>query len=262
LMTGPEMRAARERLGVSRAELAARGGVGDDDLERWEAASVPRSAGFRLDRALWELERAAALAESGLTPCPWVAQFAAQPGGPRKDPWTLERHIAQCSVCQARGRFLEKRLRPRPPHPAWAWLPAVVRAALVGAMWALGASGAIIAVAILVVLGAVAGDVSLFGAGAGVLAAVGLGGMAGGAVYCWAAPLRKRGFRGRILRWILALEALLFVAAGTVAVAASWQVPGFGSEAWALVANPWVLAGLAAVGAVGGIAAAAAPRDA
>jgi hypothetical protein len=262
MMTGPEMRAARERLGVSRAELAARGGVADHDLERWEDASVPRAAGYRLDRALWELERAAALADSGLTHCPWVAQFAAQPDGPRKDPWTLERHIAQCSVCQARGRFLEKRLRPRPPHPAWAWLPAVVRAALVGAMWALVASGAIIAVALLLVLGAVAGDVSLLGAAAGLFAAIGLGGMAGGAVVYWAAPLRKRGFRGRILCWALALEALLFVVAGTVAVAAAWRVPGFGPEAWALVTNPWLLAGLAAVGAVGSVAAAAAPRSA
>jgi hypothetical protein len=259
-MTGPELRAARERLGVGRGELAARAGVAVCDLECWEESAAPPAVWPRLDRALWEFERTAVLAESDLTPCAWVAHFAAQADGPRKDPWTLERHIAQCPACQARGRYLEKRLRPRPPHPSWAWMPAWARAALVGAALALGATGAIIAVIILLVLAATSGDVSLLIVAVGVFVAFNLGGAAAGAVYHWTAPLR-RGFFGRVLRWTLALEALLFLAAGVIAAATGVAFPKFGPEVWSIVANPLIWAALAAAGAVGGLAAACIPGD-
>jgi hypothetical protein len=152
-MTGAELRAVRERLGVQPAALAARAGVPPEALAEWEASAVPKSAAYKLDCALWELERDAVLANSGLAPCPWVARFAALPEGPGKDPWIVEQHIGGCRACQARGRFLEEHLRPRPENPWLAWLPPLPRAMLIGAALALVVSGGVAAVAILLVLG-------------------------------------------------------------------------------------------------------------
>jgi hypothetical protein len=256
-MTGAELRAARERLGVGRGELAARARASAEELERWETAGVPWAAAGRLDRALWELERDAALANSGLPACPWAAQFAAQPDGPRKDPWALERHIERCSACQARGRYLAEHVRPRPPHPAWAWLPAWLRSVVLGAALALFATGAVTAAAVLLVAGLWSRDGELL-AGAGGLALVCLAaGAAAGLTHYLAGPLGRRGFVGRSLQWALTLEALLFVAAGLLALGARLGVAGLGAGEWALLTGPPLLLALAAAGAVAGVVAAA-----
>jgi helix-turn-helix protein len=253
-MTGEELRAARERLGVSAADLAARAGVPADTLARWEASAVPRFAAYRLDRALWELERDAALAQSDLPACEWVARYAALPAGPRKDPWALEQHIGRCPACQARGHYVEQHVRPRPENPWAAWLPPFPRAVLAGALLALVASGGVVAALILLVMGLAGRDANLLTGAAGVFVVCAAAGGLGGAVHYLTWPLRRAGRVGLFVARLLTVESALFLAVGLVALGAWRGLAGLGPDEFRVVVNPLTLLAVAAVGVVGSLA--------
>ena len=247
-MTGDELRAARERLGVPPADLAARAGVAADALAGWEASAVPRAVAHRLDLALWELERDAALAKSGLPHCEWVARFAALPEGPGKDPWLLEQHIGRCRKCQARGRYLEEHVRPRPVGPWLAWLPPLPRAALAGAAQGVIVVGAVAAL-ILLILATAEQNAGLVVGAATVLAGCAAAGAAGGAVHHLTRPLRARP-AGHYVSWLLTIESVLAVAVG-LAVLAAWRgLAGLSDDDFRALTDPLNLLGAAAVGAV------------
>jgi hypothetical protein len=247
-MTGEQLRAARERLAVPLTDVAARAGVRADDLARWEASAVPASAAYRLDLALWQLERDAALAVGGLPACDWAARFAALPEGPGRDPWLLERHIGGCPACQARGRFVEEHVRPRPENPWWAWLPPLPRAALTGAALALVASGGAVAALILLVLGLAGRDMNMVAGAAGLAAVCVAGGGVGGAVHYLTRPLRHGRPVAYYLSWVLAVETGLFVAVALVALGAWRGLAGLGADEFRVVTNPLTLLAVAGVG--------------
>ena len=246
-MTGVELRAARERLGLRAEDLAIRASVPADALAQWEASAVPRSAAYKLDCALWELERDAALARSSLTPCPWVARFAALPDGPGKDPWILEQHIGGCRACQARGRFVEQNVRPRPENP---WLPPFPRAVLTGAALALLATGGVAAVVILLVLGLAWQDGNLIAGACGLFVVCVAAGGLGGAVYHATRFWRRSGVMGYYASWTVAVEAALFVAVASIALAAWRGLAGLGPDELRMIVHPLFLLALAAAGAL------------
>ena len=247
-MTAEALRAARDQLGVPLTDLAARAGVRADDLARWEASAVPRFAAYRLDVALWQLECDAALAGSGLPACDWAARFAALPDGPARDPWLLERHIADCPACQARGRYVEEHVRPRPDNPWLAWLPPLARAALTGAALALVASGGAVAVLILLVLGLAERDANLIAGAAGLAGVCVAGGGVGGAVRYLTRPLRRGRPVAYYLSWVLAVEAGLFLAVALVALGAWRGLAGLGADEFRVLTNPLTLLAVAGVG--------------
>lgn len=56
------MRSTRERLGVTHQRVAQQARVRTKEIEEWEASGViPRRHRYDVDRALWEMERDAAL---------------------------------------------------------------------------------------------------------------------------------------------------------------------------------------------------------
>jgi transcriptional regulator with XRE-family HTH domain len=247
-MTGNELRAARERLGAPIADLAARAGVAADVLSGWEASGVPRAAARKLAVALWELERDAALAKSGLPACEWVARFAALPDGPGKDPWTLEQHIGSCPACQARGRYVERNVRPRPEHSWLAWLPPLPRAVLAGAALALVVSGGAVAALILLLLGIAGQDANLLVGAAGLFAACAAAGGAGGAVHHLTRPWRRGGAVGHYASWVMTIELALALGLGLVVLAAWRGWAGLGPDEFRAVTHPVLIAAAAAAG--------------
>jgi hypothetical protein len=256
-MTGEHLRTARERLNVPPADLAARAGVRADDLARWEASAVPRGAAYKLDLALWRLECEAALKASSLPACEWAARFGALPDGPGKDPWLLDRHIGDCPACQARGRFLEEHVRPRPESPWLAWLPPFPWTVLAGALLALVASGGAVAAVILLFLGLAGQDANLLVGAAGLAVVCLVAGGVGGAVYHLTGPLRRGRRLGFYLSWVLSVEAGFFLAVALVAAAAWRGLAGLGPDELRVLTNPLTLLGVAAIGvlfalAVGG----------
>jgi hypothetical protein len=256
-MTGDQLRAARERLGASPADVADRAGVALDDLARWEASAVPRAATYKLDCALWQLECDAALAKSGLPRCEWVARFAALPQGPGQDPWLLEQHIGQCPACQARGRYVEKHVRRRPDNPWLAWMPAFPRAVLAGACLALIVSGGAVAALVLLILGVAGCDVNLVVGGAGLGGVCAVAGGVGGAVHHLSRSWRQRSAVGHYVSWLLAVECALLLGVALVGAAAWRGLTGLGADEFRAATHPLVLVATIVVGAVLGLAAGA-----
>lgn len=256
-MTGEQLRAARERLAIPAADLAHRAGVRADDLARWEASAVPPAAAPKLDLALWHLECDAALAAGGQPMCGWAARFAALPEGAGKDPWLLERHIGSCPTCQARGRYIEEHVRPRPASPWLAWLPAFPRAVIVGAFFTLIASGGAVAAVILLVSGLVGRDANLLAGGVGMALVCLAAGGCGGAVYYVTVPLRRGRRVAFYVSWILVAEAGLFLAVALIAAAARCGLAGLGADEFLALVNPLTLLAVAAVGVLFALAAGA-----
>lgn len=156
-MTHPsstEFSTARQRAGLDRDATAALFDVTPAVVDAWEAGTlaVPRRVGQEIAWRAATVERTAALAESGLPACDWVAAWHREPMPRRLRQRTqhvrvLESHVAGCDTCLARDRFLAERFSPMParPMPAWmaalGWLnlrigrlPAWLRPAAVGAL--------------------------------------------------------------------------------------------------------------------------------
>lgn len=138
-MSGNEVRAARERMALSHAELAEELGVSEAAVRGWEDGSVKPPRGTTQDLAVVAavLERRAALKASGLPECPWVEEWEQQPDEPDLEGMTarleqLNEHSAACPTCKARDRYLEDRFPPLPER----YMPVRMRV-LFGAMAAI-----------------------------------------------------------------------------------------------------------------------------
>lgn len=124
-MTGNELRAERERLGVTPRELAEYADVTPHDIVRWEQCErVPEEHRFELAVALWALRLEAALRESGLPEC---AALPADQDPVPGDVARLQAHFASCPVCGARMRYVEEHVGPAPIRPTGSRLGGRVR---------------------------------------------------------------------------------------------------------------------------------------
>jgi DNA-binding XRE family transcriptional regulator len=135
-VTPDELAAARTRLGVTPDQLAAELGITPHVYEAWERGTLRmpvrynRILAFRLALA----DREAALDASGLADCAWMREWRDGPlkgGSFAKHIEAGRRHAAQCSICQARERFVRESLPPLPEPPMPGWLSVVRR----GARW-------------------------------------------------------------------------------------------------------------------------------
>jgi transcriptional regulator with XRE-family HTH domain len=120
-ITADEVRAIRERMGLTLAQLAGEMGIDADDLRKWEDGSVkpPRGTGQNLAYTVALLERRAALAASGLPECAWVTAWEQEPEAENLDRVTeqlerLNEHSAACPACLARERYVDQRFPPLP----------------------------------------------------------------------------------------------------------------------------------------------------
>jgi transcriptional regulator with XRE-family HTH domain len=120
-MTGTEVKAARERMGLTPEQLAEEMGVPAVALRNWEDGSVKPPGGTEQDLAFTEavLERRAALAASGLPECAWVMEWEQQAEAENLDRITeqlerLNEHSAACPTCNARERYLDEHFPPLP----------------------------------------------------------------------------------------------------------------------------------------------------
>lgn len=156
-ITADEVRAARERMGLTPGELAVEMGVSERDLRGWEDGSVKPGRGTEQNLAFAAalLEQRAKLNASGLPECAWANEWTQElhrSSGARiaAHVQRLRDHFAACPTCTARERFLQEHGPPLPPPyapPAFRWLarvppwlhPAALGAAVVFAMSALNA---------------------------------------------------------------------------------------------------------------------------
>lgn len=106
-MNGKQLRRERERLGVSRTELALAADVRREDVAGWErtSASIPRPARERIVASLAAAHRARVLEGSGLAECPWAAERGAAVEGSAE----VRAHVAACDLCRARERYVRDR---------------------------------------------------------------------------------------------------------------------------------------------------------
>ena len=138
-MTPDELASARTRLGVTSDQLAAELGVTPHVYEAWERGSLrmPVRYGRILTFRLALADREAALDASGLPDCAWMREWRDGPlqgGSFSKHIEAGRRHAAQCSICQARERFVREQLPPLPEPPMPGWLTLARR----GARWLSG----------------------------------------------------------------------------------------------------------------------------
>ena len=120
-MTGTEVRAARERMGLTPEQLAEEMGISPEALRGWEDGSVKPPRGTEQDLAFTEavLERRAALAASGIPECAWVTEWEQLPEAENLDRMTeqlerLNEHSAACPTCTRRERYLDEHFPPLP----------------------------------------------------------------------------------------------------------------------------------------------------
>lgn len=263
-MNPAEVRAAREVLGLSQERLAADFAVTEREVRAWEdgAARIPKRFAQQLAWLAALKRRDHALAAAGLPVCEWVAAWEreAGPDGPREARRleALNAHAGQCSVCQARMRYVEEHLPPLPemPMPAWIrvlggfldrverlprWLrPAAYGAAGVGLLTIARAAFAML----------VAGpSLELLGMGAMGVVLGGYGGAVGGLAYhAVRDPFRRFGPAGAYLTGIAVVGAYLlafaiperFISAEPVfADPAAWIVGGVLSVVFGLLIGHW-----------------------
>ena len=118
-MTGNQLRWERERLGISRAELAGAVGVSDEEVADWERRDAPVPAYARTQIAsLLAAGRARILERSGLPDCAWAEARSAPgtrgSGDVGLDAAGMRAHVAACDLCQARERYVRERRVARP----------------------------------------------------------------------------------------------------------------------------------------------------
>lgn len=129
-----DLTAARERLGLTHEQLAAEYHVTEGEVRGWEDGTIKVPRRFERD-LLWRSavrEREQALAASGLPECQWVKAWAERPQSSDLDEQIerakeLERHGANCSVCQARQQYVADHLPPLPSPPLPLWINVVSR---------------------------------------------------------------------------------------------------------------------------------------
>lgn len=213
-MKGSDLRAARERLGATRQQIAQSTRVRTTEVEDWESfGEVPRKHRFAVDLALWELECDQALAHSDIPECE-------QTRGWNERPWEVDgdevvRHMAECRLCEARGAYIKEHVRPKPigGNPLMrifgvadrltGWL----QSAFIGAMILLMMGG----IGVLVMLGQalLRQDVTYLGVAVGLFVLLVVSGAAGGIVHHLTGSLRQKGTVGYYASYVLTLQGYL-----------------------------------------------------
>src|SRR5215213_9344093 len=129
-MTGSELQAARTRLGLSAAEMAAELGltpgaysVLEADPGRRVPTRYAEDVAFRVSCR----EQEEALAASGLPECASMQQMletqaTLSPEKQLEQAERAQRHAAACPTCQARDQFLQQRFPNAPPPPLPGWM--------------------------------------------------------------------------------------------------------------------------------------------
>ncbi|HEU0053072.1 MAG TPA: hypothetical protein VFQ39_07835 [Longimicrobium sp.] len=151
-MTTDEVRAARERLGLTPGQMAREYGVTEGEVRLWERrpGTIPKLYARRLAWEVAARDQEQRLAAAGLPRCERVELLATHVtrATGREEARVLEElaaHGETCALCQARDRFARTLPPlPKPPQSVWmdAWdafdgalspFPAWVRAAAYGA---------------------------------------------------------------------------------------------------------------------------------
>lgn len=260
-MTGRQVRARREALGVPAERFAEVLGVPAPTLAALEASErIPARIGERLARVLWEFASARALAESGLPECESVhALLAMDPPDAR----AVARHLRRCPTCRARTAYVHHHVghAPRPPGLI-GFVTRVVDVFADGPAWLRSATGGVVMVLTLVAAPIVICLASAlifrdheYLGWATVFSAIALlGGGCGGLVYAATEPLRERGAVGHDVSWILAVYSYIAV---TIAVvyAASFDLGVIPPQAdvAAMARQPWEWVFLLVVGGIFGV---------
>ena len=207
-MTGAELVAARQTLGLTRDQFAAELGIPPHSYAAWENGTVKIPVRYARDIAYRAAiaERQAALSASGLPECAWVRDWEAAPQPEKLDARlahleSLNSHAASCLTCRARDEFVAARFGPLPEAPIPAWLqgfrrmndmigrlPEWARPAAWGAL-ALGALTSIRVVLFFPRLARTPG--SIYVPLAAILAASGAGAVGGLVYYFVGRPLRR-----------------------------------------------------------------------
>ena len=139
-MIASEARAARIALGLSEEALAAETNTTPAIVGARETGriKVPRQIAVDLTWRMAQVERFAALENSGLPECSWVAAFAAEPEAEklRAHNARVDRFLAhrkECEICKAREAYIADRFPPMPPAPRDGWVAIVLPIARAGA---------------------------------------------------------------------------------------------------------------------------------
>jgi Flp pilus assembly protein TadD len=218
-MRGADLRAARERLGATHQQIAESTGVRTSEVEAWEFfGEVPRKHRFAVDLALWELECHQALTKSGLPECEQTREW-------KRRPWEVkaadvERHMAECPACEARGAYVNEHVRQTPigGSPMMRLfgvadrLSGWMRSAFLGAMVLLMIGGT----GVLLMLGRalLRQDPTYFGYAGGLFALLVVSGAAGGIMHYLTRPLRQKGTLGHYASYVLTVQAYLLTVFG------------------------------------------------
>lgn len=123
-MTGADVRAARERLGLTVEQTAAELGAEVAAVSAWEAGArrVPREAASTMEMRLAFAERERILAESGLRPCEKAEEMDRAMLELEDDEFipaseAARAHAESCHRCQRIARYLEEHAPPIPEPP-------------------------------------------------------------------------------------------------------------------------------------------------
>ena len=123
-MTGAELIAARNRLGLSLDAFAAEIGLTPHVVSAWEADAIAMPKRYEADLN-WRLalqDREDALRASGLPECPWIVHWHRQPfpvglQGQTKHLESAVAHAKVCPTCIARERFTFEKFGELPRRP-------------------------------------------------------------------------------------------------------------------------------------------------
>lgn len=128
-MTGSELKAARERLGLRPVDLAVELGLpvnAYSDLEARSDRPIPKRYADHVGFSVARLDQEEALAASGLPACEELERLLATDTPDSFNAQVrlgerLGKHVGGCTTCQAREAFIARRFpdAPRPPMPFW-----------------------------------------------------------------------------------------------------------------------------------------------
>ena len=114
-MTGAEFRAQRTRAAVALENVAEVAGLPASTVAAWEGgARLSYLKRWKLNHALWVLERDLALAAPGAPACSVVSLRDPPPSGDKHARDRLLEHVQECENCKARGRYVSANVRPEP----------------------------------------------------------------------------------------------------------------------------------------------------
>lgn len=125
-LTPAALAEARDRAGLSVAELASLAGCRTQDVENWEAGRerVPARVSELVRYAVAMEDRARLLERSGLPPCDEAAHLEALVAGADGDHRAVLEHVRaltahaeRCATCRARTEYLERHAPPVPELP-------------------------------------------------------------------------------------------------------------------------------------------------